>query len=450
VPPRLIVLIGGIAFLAFAFPGLMTLDSADQLLEARAGFYTDAHPPAMAALWSVLDRIVAGPFLMLVVQVSTFLAGAYLVLSRAMSPRAAAIAASLVLLFPPIANPMAYIWKDSLMAGTLLLGAGLVMRQSRAAKLAALPCFVLATAVKYNAFAATLPLIVLFFEWTPGQRWLRRHAIAAAVWLGVTAAAVGTNAVLVDQPMHFWHSSLAVSDICAVIANAGPLSDDELRRELAGTGLLVDRDIQAHARRIYESRDMATLVMGEARMWDLPFRGTTPAPAAQREAIARAWWRLVTTYPGAYARGRVHHFLDLLGITYKSQSAVRPRVLRYPHLLDELGLRKHSFKFQNAWSNLHGWLLESTPLFTPWLYVVLATILLAATPWIARGQRDLIAVLASGLIAELSLLPLAVSPDYRYSHWTITATVVAVVIVIYRRAAAARGTAGTRAASPRA
>jgi hypothetical protein len=71
----------------------------------------------MAVLWGVLDRIIAGPFLMLLLQATLFLAGSYLVLRRALPPRTAALAASLLLLFPPVLTPMAYIWKDSLMAG---------------------------------------------------------------------------------------------------------------------------------------------------------------------------------------------------------------------------------------------------------------------------------------------------------------------------------------------
>jgi len=75
VPPSAILLVGGLVFLAYAYPGLMTLDSVDQLTEARAGFYTDAHPPAMAVLWGVLDRIISGGFPILPVQGGTVPAG---------------------------------------------------------------------------------------------------------------------------------------------------------------------------------------------------------------------------------------------------------------------------------------------------------------------------------------------------------------------------------------
>ncbi|HEY4055927.1 MAG TPA: hypothetical protein VGM39_04935, partial [Kofleriaceae bacterium] len=363
-PAGAILVVGLIAFLAVTAPGMLSIDSVDQLREARAGFYTDAHPPAMAALWSILDAIVAGPLLMLVVQSAAFLGGSYLVLSRALTPRKAAIAASLLLLFPPVAVPMAFIWKDSLMAGMLVLGAGLVLSPDRRWRLVALACFTLATAVKYNAFAATLPLIVLVFEWRP-MRALHRYALATAVWLGVTLVAMGANRVLTDQPMHFWHSSLAVSDIVGVINYEDEMSDAELRRELAGTEVRFDRKIQAHAREVYTPREALHIVIGRHRMWDLPTSGTVPAPGAQRDAIAAAWWRLVTTHPRAYLRHRLAYFLDVLGITFEFDTLPTMASPAYRSSVGEA----ETHPLQDRWWRFCDWYWRHTPLFSQWIYV---------------------------------------------------------------------------------
>lgn len=429
-PTRVLLILGGLVFLAYAYPGLMTLDSCDQLTEARAGFYTDAHPPAMAAIWRVVDCIIAGPFLMLVLQGVAFLAGAYLLLSRALAPRAAALAASLVLLFPPVLTTMAFVWKDSLMAGMLVLGAGLVTSPCRRARVASLACFALATAVKYNAFVATLPLVVLAFEWEPGARWLRRYTIAAGAWLGITVAAMSVNSALVDQPMHFWHSSLAVADIAGVVTYDDSMTDEVLRGELAGTGLLPEHDIRARMREVYATKDMMKLVVGDLRVWDLPIAGTVPAPQPQRDAIERAWKSLVFGHPAAYLHHRWVTFLDVLGVTYRSRGAIQPRIMRWTGFLERLGLSTHSFDYQSAWSRFNRWVWSRTPLFRQWIYVVVAVALLV----FARRQRDVLALLASGLCAEASLFFLAPSPDYRYSHWTILATCLAIVMLIARRA----------------
>jgi hypothetical protein len=424
--PRLILVIGGLVFLLYAYPGLMTVDSVDQLTEARAGFYTDPHPPAMAALWHVLDAIIAGPFLMLLLQGITFLAGTYLVVKRALSPRKAAIAATLVLLFPPVTCTMAFIWKDSLMAGMLALGAGLVMSPCRRARMASLVCFAVASAVKYNAFAATLPLIVLLFEWNPGKRWLVRYALATATWLGVTLGAMGVNAVLVDQPMHFWYSTLAVFDITGVINYEDTLDDEQLRHELAGTGLRVEHKIQEHARAIYATRNMLRLVVGKQRMWNLPTSGRVPAPEAQRDAVGNAWWRMVTEHPAAYLHHRAAFFLSVTGVTYGSFGAVPPRLVTYAGMVDRLEIPQTTFAYQEQWSAFYRWLSVDTPLFRQWLYIVAAILLLP----LCRRHRDIAAVLASGLVVEASLFFIAPSTDYRYSHWMIASTCIAVIMLV--------------------
>jgi hypothetical protein len=285
-----------------------------------------------------------------------------------------------------------------------------------------------ASAVKYNAFAATLPLIVLLFESTPGKRWLVRHALAAATWLGVTLGAMGINAVLVDQPMHFWYSTLAVYDIAGVINYEDTLGDEQLRRELAGTGLRVEHNIQEHARAIYATRNMLRLVVGKQRMWNLPTSGRVPAPEPQRDAVGNAWRRMVTEHPAAYLYYRAAFFLSVTGVTYGSFGAVPPRLVTYAGMVDRLGIPQTTFAYQEQWSRFYRWLSVETPLFRPWLYIVVAILLLP----LCRRNRDIAAVLASGLVVEASLFFIAPSADYRYSHWTIASTCIASILLVAR------------------
>ena len=75
------------------------------------------------------------------------------------------------------------------------------------------------------------------------------------------------------------------------------------------------------------------------------------------------------------------------------------------------------------------WLADDTPLFRPGLYALLALVVLV----LFCRERLVFALLASGLLYELSFFPVGAEPDYRYSHWMITSTCLATVIVFIRR-----------------
>src|SRR5688572_20293768 len=90
-PPAAILALGWLVVLVYAYPGMMTMDSIHQLAEGRRGFYTDGHPPLMSFIWRWVDKVIAGPFGMLVLQTVSFLAGMYFVLRHAMRPRRAAV-----------------------------------------------------------------------------------------------------------------------------------------------------------------------------------------------------------------------------------------------------------------------------------------------------------------------------------------------------------------------
>ena len=80
---------------------------ASKLGGPRAGFYTDSHPPAMAALWRLVEHVVRGPSGILVIQSATLIIGLAMILWRAFRPLAAAVTASALFLFPPICSPLA-------------------------------------------------------------------------------------------------------------------------------------------------------------------------------------------------------------------------------------------------------------------------------------------------------------------------------------------------------
>lgn len=430
---------GWLWLVVYAWPGLMTMDSVDQLTEARSGFYTDSHPPLMAAMWRYLDMLYPGPAAMLLVQSVVFVAGLYLVLRRALRPVPASLATTALTWFPPIFTPLAVIWKDCVMAGLLLLATAALLDRRRPVRLAGLVLCMVATSFRYNAPAATFALIVVLFTWHAPDvvaSWrarIARHALATGLWIATTVGALGIGVALTDRTMHIWHSSLALMDMAGTLANLdATIPDSELRPLLSGTRIQVDRDVHAAIRRQYSSLDFSPLIHGDGHLWDVPIAGTTPAPTPQRDAIAHAFWQLVTRYPGAYLKHRATVMGHALALTAAPSSTVMNHKLQWAPALARLGLpppepSSLQWRWQRRLSHLADRHLPS--LYRAWIYAVLAIALLA----FCRRQRDVLAILLSGLGLESSLFVLTPTPDYRYSHWLVICTCVATVMLVARR-----------------
>jgi hypothetical protein len=248
--PAAILAIGFAAFLVYAYPGFLSIDSAMQLVEARSGQFSDWHPPAMAALWRLVEHVITGPLGMLLLQSGAFLIGAAMLYRRVLGPFAAAIAATLTLLFPPIIVPLAVIWKDSQMAGYLVLGFALIL-DDRRRKWLGVAVLAVATAMRANAAAATLPLFALGFAWRAGTIWWQRLAIALGVWAAITIAAMTANHVLTKAQSHAWHTSIAPADIAGILEFSRKYSDDELLTVFEGTPLIAHEKIFINARKNY-------------------------------------------------------------------------------------------------------------------------------------------------------------------------------------------------------
>jgi hypothetical protein len=444
-PPRQILAIGWLGLMIYAYPGFMSYDSVVQLDQARSGVYGGGHPPMMSVLWAISDAAIAGPLGMLVIQSTAFLAGVYLLLRRCMTDRAAAIGATLVLWFPPVAAVMGVIWKDSQMTGLLVLGVALLLSPRRAVRVLALAVLWLATAMRYNALAVTFPLVVLLFVWDQSHRWWRRYPIALAAWAAVTVGASVVNDGLTPdhERKHLWHEGLALLDIVGTLRYAPELSDDELRVLLAETPLVVTTDIQRVARSTLppdataeaKRRTFGTGHYVPALWMTTHHVFAPPTEPAQRVALERAWRALVLGHPMAYLEHRWHVFVERVHLgdddiptaawvgftdahaarSYDTGHAAAPGRL-------QARLRKSMHSLGTSW------------LFRPYVYLALSLSLVL----LCVRHRVVLALVFSGLASEAALFVLAPTIDYRYSIWLVVATVLVIVMLVALRAGATR------------
>jgi hypothetical protein len=415
---RSILAIGWIGFVVYAYPGYMSFDSVVQLREARAGTYTDWHPPAMAFLWHLLEYGVKGPIAMLLLQSGLYLGGCYGIVRRGSGPIYAAVAAVTCLLFPPIATVMAVIWKDSLMVALVAMAIALLLARPRWVRVVAVVLFTLAAAVRYNAFTLTFAPMVLLFRWRETTAGLRRYALASAVWVATVACAMLLNGALVTTQTHPWHGSVAMFDIVGTIRYAPPMSDAELDAVLEGTPVEVTTDVQARAHQAYSPED------GVFRIVD---------------TITAAWRRLVFDHPHAYLAHRWRAFRALLGLQEQVQAWVwvgedlvgADLVPNSPGRL-QARLQRGALGLATTW------------IMRPYVYLLLVAALTLFG--FADRNRVVIALGASALASELALLFLSPTPDFRYSLWLVVSALVMLFVTLRsrsRRAADQPGQAST-------
>jgi hypothetical protein len=122
-------------------PGYMSMTvtprrSLDQFLQARSRWLNARHPPVMSLIWMWLDRVVAGPFPMLVLQCGPLWGGGCL-LVRDAGPRsdAARVAILVMALLALVKQPL-FLPGYSLLIAVVALGwaAGPLPRGSPAAR----------------------------------------------------------------------------------------------------------------------------------------------------------------------------------------------------------------------------------------------------------------------------------------------------------------------------
>lgn len=413
-------MIGFVLFLVWAFPGYMSTDSTNQLLEARSGEFSDAHPPLMSAYWRLFDLVVSGPLLMLLLQGVLFLGGLYLLLVRVLAPRAAAITASAILLFPPVLAPMAVIWKDSQMAAFLVAGTALLLNARLKIRLVGFGLLIAACAVRHNGFAAVVPIVFFMFEWRSGMRWWKRTAYALVAAVLAVAAMFAVTKVLTVNPIRL---TPAFQDIVGVIAFSEPKSDEELRHVLRGLPLQVTTNIQEHCKKLHRDRGAWRITQGDERLMDY-----LDEPA-EWDALSRAWKEVVLAHPRAYFAYHWDVYARMLGIEEIPRAPIWNLFVEQERAVDALRHNAYHSTAQIYLSAAFYWLADHTPLFRPWVYAVIGLLLLV----LCVRDRVTAGLLASGFLYELSYFPVGADPDYRYSHWMITTIVIAAVILFVER-----------------
>ena len=473
--------VGLLVSLAINYPGFMGYDSIEQLLDARGGVYTDWHPPVLALTWRYLDRIVPGPFLMLVLQTTVIWFGTALVtlawFKPRQEPRFWIIVPTLIVLYPPVFGITGAVWKDIPMWAFFILAIGIAGltrplaedgRLRFALKFAACSAALgIAITMRYNAVFAAIPILALCIARAIGFK-LPRLLVAGTVAVGVcgllAVAATGIGARIATLHRQPWIAA-AIFDISGVIAK------------------LPDRDEQeaiydAIPERIHADGGLDKLLtIYPSYYWETPFAedrdsgafGCPLGPESpslhhmsrfdtcflvtpeESHTMRTLWLTTIARHPGLWLLHRALEFRHVIGSndthlwdavfmgqagSHAAKNAALASLVFGDHIPQLNAFQRQFFGFLDQ----H---LSQCLVYRTWIYFLLTCTVFAIC--LARWDEthlQIALIAGSGVAHELGLFFMAPSPDFRYSHHMIYVSLLAAALLLRaefaRRAARAR------------
>ena len=414
------------AAMALNWPGQFSPDSVWQLKQGREGVYNSWHPPVMAWLLGLFDRVTpgAGSFILFDAALGYGALFAFAALSPKPRWRTVALAGALAA-SPLLVIYQGDVWKDVLFANASVAGFAALAWSDRCCRrpmtgnsLAGLAfaLFALAALTRQNG-----ALIALFgaagFGWAAWRRdrsSLRKAALHGIVGLAGCLALAGIGGYAL-----------------ALHSDGDPAQAEQVEWvqawDLAGA-LRVDPRLDLSALAA-AAPDAAALVRGAAKVWQpqrmdslILYPGADDALDGAGPAVGRQWRRLVLGRPLLYARVRLAVFGQILATPEPMQC--RPLFIGFdapPQMLKSMQLTERH-RPRDDWARAYGLAFVGSPVLSHLAYAGLAVILLGlaakdlARPTAPSDRIAVIAMLVGSAAFAASFLVLGLACDYRYLY----------------------------------
>ncbi|QUD88928.1 hypothetical protein [Phenylobacterium montanum] len=435
------VLAAGLAAcLWLSWPGQFSPDSIWQLMQGRTGVYNNWHPPVMAWLLGLFDRVSPGAAGFIVFDAG--LGYGALLAFAALSPRprwSAILAAAAFCASPLLLIYQGDVWKDVLFADAGVAGfAALAWADRRWHE----------RPWRYGLIALALVLFALAVL-------ARQNGALVALWAAVGLAALAwrhAHSGPRRPAIAVLHGALALAG-CLVLAGAGatflaahgdgdPAQAQQVEWvqawDLAGA-LRADPKFDLRALQA-TSPDAASLVRGAAPVWKpsridslILYPGADEALDGAGPAVASQWRSLILTRPLLYARVR----LAVLGqiLATPNLGDCRPLFIGLDGdkaTLDRLKLPPRN-RDRDAQLRAYGVAFVGTPVLSHLVYVGLGLVAAAFAVRDMRRRRDIgdnliiLAMLGAAASFALSFAVVGLSCDYRYLYLLDLAAMAAVL-----------------------
>ncbi|MBU3078633.1 hypothetical protein [Sphingomonas quercus] len=413
----LLAALAGAQLYAFHW-GVITPDTIFQWSQVVSGRYDNWHPPATTWAWRQLSRLGPGTAPILIFDIALYWTGVWLIAATLWRERQrwAAGLALLCAASPIPFGQMGAILKDPLLCACCLVASGLLLASRRhslrpLAFAVALALLLFASATRFNAVAATAPLLA---GWAP-RRWLSGPARLLATLAG-SAALLGLGGWAIDAvALHPQNSepiySLVNFDLGGIAAHGG--------------------------RHVYPNLDQAT----ETRMTALCYTPSLYNPAdrtdcddvegalrdyahAHRRSAVSIWLEAVARAPLPYLRHRLAHLNRNLRFAVPGvpDDAIYMMSTPNPYGLDFRANAVTRGVLRAAR------MVAPTPLGRPATWMAVALGLLAISGRLGGARGFVTAVSASVLLYGLAYAVASVAPDMRYNFWTMLGAMMALAV----------------------
>ncbi len=418
-----VLVLGFVAAVAVNWPGHLSFDSIVQLSDGRAGRYHTWHPPIMAWMLGLGDRLVTGPGLFMAFDAALLFASlAALAMGRSRVSWAAPVVALALILTPQVLIYQGIVWKDVLYANTSVAGfvalylsdAAARTRRTRVALLAiAFAALALAALARQNGAVSVLVgagAVAAIRLQRAGPAWrqaiwpaLGRAGFALALTCAVVAvvsAALDTRRI--DEPGDAAQfQALQQFDLIGGVAH-----DPQLDLSALKSPALVER-VRAAAKAYTPAR-----VDTVARI-----PGLSDALTGDSAGVSKAWRAMVLGRPWAYIAHRRDVFAWTLFTPDLAQCVpVFTGVDGPPRLVKALGLVNHQDDRDLALEDYASY-FYATPVFSHAAFGLAALGLLALLARRGRpGDMAMAAMLASALAFTACFVIISFACDYRYLY----------------------------------
>jgi hypothetical protein len=411
------LLLGGFVMLALNLPGQMSYDSVSQLYQGRTGFYNSWHPPVMAWLLGLFDRLWPGPALFVLFDAALLLGAWGLLLQRGQRVDwRAGLVLLAICLTPQFLLYQGTVWKDILFANAAVaafVALALMAADGNKFWLAAFaPLLVLAALARQNGIVLA-PAGAVALGWIVAQRQGPRRGIAwGAAMLGLLLVLAGGATMALALRGDDGDGASAelrtaqVYDMIGALAAAPNLA----LPQLAAQDPVLSKAMRGDGVRLYSPRGADRLSLSPsltAAIFDAP-----------DGLIFAQWQAMVRSHPDLYLATRWPVFLWV--VATPDLSACHPAfagVEGAPDLLRTLGLTPH-IRAQDRLLAGYTRAFMGTPVLSHLVFLALALVLLAALLWRRRpADLAMAAMLGGALVFTASFFVVSLACDYRYLYF---------------------------------